>query len=190
MDISGIILSGGKSKRMGKNKCLLKINNISFIDIQIQKINNLCSEIFISTSEQNPYNYKNLIIDEFYNAGPISGIYSALRKIKNNYALFLPCDMPLISNEILNSIIKNIKNFDAVVPVCNDKIFPVSAVYSKKCSIVLKNQIDDNDYKLLNFLNKINVKYLKFDNKFKEQFKNINTIKDYKKLVDESNKNL
>ncbi len=190
MDISGVILSGGDSKRMGKNKCLLKINNKTFINLQTEKLNKLCTQVFISVSKKNDYKKNNIIVDKFYDIGPVSGIYSSLKKITTGYAVFLPCDMPLISMSILKTIIENIGNYDAVVPVCNKKIFPVSAVYSKKCIKTLKNNIAKKDYKLLNFLNNINVKYLRFDNNLKHFFNNVNTQTDYKNLLDESNKNL
>ena len=138
---------------MGENKCLLKFNNKTLIDQQIKKLETICSQVFISTSKKNNYKNSNLIFDDFYEIGPISGIYTSLNKITTDYAFFLPCDMPLISTTILKKIIAEINNFDAVVPVCNEKIFPVSAVYSKKVIDILKHQIEKNDYKLLNFLN-------------------------------------
>ncbi len=182
MTVSGVILSGGKSLRMGKNKCLLELNGKTFIEHQNNKLKTVCTDVFISTSEKNKYNFKNIIIDDFNNIGAISGIFTSLKQIKTHSAIFISCDMPLISVEAIKKIIDNCNNVDAVVSVFDNKIYPVFALYTKKCLPAIENQIAEKNYKLRDFLNKINVKYIQFNSKFRDSFKNINTIEDYNKL--------
>jgi len=185
MDISGVILSGGKSTRMGKNKCLLNYKNKTFLDLQIEKLSKICSTVFVSSSPTNKYNYKNIIIDLFNEKGPVSGIFSALKHIETDYAVFLPCDMPFVSESAIKKLIDNRNNYDAVVAVFNKKVYPVFAVYSKKCLSVIENQINKKNYKLLDILNSVNTNFLEFSDNYKQSFTNINTTDDYNNLLNE-----
>lgn len=184
MEYSGIILSGGKSSRMGTNKCLLKKNNKTFIDLQIEKLKPFCSEIYISTSQKNTYNYKNIIVDNYSEIGAISGIYSSLKQIKTDLAIFLPCDMPNLSAKAIEKLSDSFNNsYDAVISVHKKKQYPVFSIYSKKCLQSLEEQIKNKDYKLLNFIDKIKILYLDFNNDYSKDFANINTFDDYNNFI-------
>jgi len=138
MDLSGILLAGGKSKRFGPNKIKIIFDGVPLIADQIIKLCFFCNEIIISSSRENQdfigtavTNIKNyirtlkipdtmqippikIVLDENIKAdsasgiGPLAGIYSGLKKAANDKCLIIASDMPLISHRLLKFLIKTI----------------------------------------------------------------------------------
>ncbi|NUM36777.1 MAG: molybdenum cofactor guanylyltransferase, partial [Candidatus Brocadiae bacterium] len=104
-NISCVILSGGKSSRMGQNKALMKIGNQSLIEIMYGKVKGLFREILISSNSPHEYSFLNIPIvpDLVQNKGPIAGIYSGLKSAKNDRVFFISCDIPLMTPELIKS---------------------------------------------------------------------------------------
>ena len=110
-DITGIILAGGKSSRMGTDKGFLVLKGKSFIQHSIDVLKPLVSEIIIVSDnpEYDAFNFKR-IEDIIKDAGPIAGICSGLKASSSQYNLVLSCDIPLIKAEILQKLINAINN--------------------------------------------------------------------------------
>ena len=74
-EITGIILCGGKSTRMRSNKALLRIGELTVIEIMVAKLKSVFSDVIISANNKNDYSFLNLHIiqDEFIDKGPLSG---------------------------------------------------------------------------------------------------------------------
>ena len=81
-NITGIILAGGKSSRMGTDKAFLKWNNKLFIESIIDALDPLVSEIIIVSNDEKYDSFKTKRIkDVIENAGPLAGIYSGLKAV-------------------------------------------------------------------------------------------------------------
>ncbi|MCL4167425.1 UNVERIFIED_CONTAM: hypothetical protein GTU68_012318, partial [Idotea baltica] len=105
-DITGIILAGGKSSRMGTDKGFLFLNNKPFVQYSIDALMPLVSEIIIVSDnpDYDVFGFKR-INDSTKNAGPVAGICSGLEASSTDYNLILSCDIPLISSQILERLI-------------------------------------------------------------------------------------
>lgn len=136
--INGIILSGGKSSRMGEDKALLKVGTKSIIEIMIAKLKPFCNEIIISADETEKYSqfgYK-VVPDKFKNSGPLAGIYSSLLESNTERNFVISCDLPLVSQNIIERLISNISTKEIILPVTGEKYHQLCGVYSKS---VLQN---------------------------------------------------
>ena len=104
-DITGIILAGGKSTRMGTDKGFLLLNNKPFVQYSIDALQPLVSEIII-VSDNPDYDRFGLkrINDTIKDAGPVAGICSGLEASSTAYNLILSCDIPLITSKILQKL--------------------------------------------------------------------------------------
>ncbi len=104
-NIAGVVLAGGKSSRMGKNKALLDYNGKKLIDHMIALLKqSYIRDIFISG---NIKGYDNTIPDISPFEGPAYAIYDLLEKLSNyEKILFLPVDMPFLNPDILNLLIE------------------------------------------------------------------------------------
>ncbi len=146
--ITGIVLAGGKSRRMGTEKGLLKFGGKRLIEHAVEVLEKVCDHIIIS---ENADTYDFLGYDVFAdiipNSGPMGGIYTGLMNSKTELNLVLSCDMPFISVELLNHLIDHNEGYDAVVPWHGGRKFePMCALYNKSSLPVLKQLIQDENY--------------------------------------------
>lgn len=108
--IHGLVLAGGKSKRMGTDKGLIKWFDKEQRYYVADLLKNFCGEVFIScrAGQENKIKkeYKTLP-DTFLNLGPYGGILSALRFTRDHAWLVVACDMPLLDNETIGYLIQH-----------------------------------------------------------------------------------
>jgi molybdopterin-guanine dinucleotide biosynthesis protein A len=104
----GLVLSGGKSTRMGKDKGLLDYHGTPQRDYTYNLLSQVCDETFLSIrknqADEIPNDFKT-ILDEDEFKGPFNGILSAHKKHPKVAWLVLACDMPLMSVEALQELI-------------------------------------------------------------------------------------
>ena len=158
---TGILLCGGKSSRMGRDKYALPYNNQPMYMPALNILNSCCSETLISSNVFYPEfeNYK-IITDEIPNIGPMGGIYTCIKVSKNPYNLVLACDMPLVTGRLMSKLLEIENDFDAYIPVLNEQIEPLYAIYNKSILPILENKIKSNEYSLFKMLKQLNVCYV------------------------------
>ncbi len=136
--INGIILSGGKSSRMGEDKALMKIGAKTIIEIIIHKLKPFCETIIISADDVEKYSwlvYK-VVPDKYKNSGPLAGIYSSLLESNTEKNFIISCDLPLVTSELIKQIIAIKSDKEIVLPVTNGKYHQLCGIYSRS---VLEN---------------------------------------------------
>ncbi|MBU3112621.1 molybdopterin-guanine dinucleotide biosynthesis protein B [Clostridium lacusfryxellense] len=182
--ISGLVLTGGHSTRMGQDKAFLKLYDKSFLDVILTSLSIFPSNyISCNKGQSSKLSSYNLITDEYESIGPIGGLYSGLHSIKSDYIFVCSCDTPLISSSFIEFICSYISSdFDVYVPIDRSKrAHPLCSLYSKKCLNLLREQIEKGNYKLWNSLNLLKVKYIDISNTVfqDEELSNINTKLQY-----------
>ena len=107
-NVTGIILSGGRSSRMGENKAFLELNGKSIIEVIISKMKNLFEETLIISNEPELYKQFNLPVfeDKYKYLGPLAGIHSGLSNSSNQSNLIISCDLPLVSKKMIKYLIE------------------------------------------------------------------------------------
>ena len=194
-----IILCGGKSKRMGKDKGSLIIQNEPMIKHILSTLNHQINEAIIVLNDQkriekygefiniSDYDYKiTFCEDKIKNKGPISGILSGLQHISSEYALILPCDSPYVSKKYINTIFNEIENnYQAVVPYHDEKnklktSEPLHSIYNRNTVPIIKELINSDVLHIKGLIEKIDTKYVLIDNKKieKKEFRNLNYPED------------
>ncbi len=132
-DITGVILAGGKSSRMGTNKSFLKIGNQTIIERIVELMKSIFSEVIIITNSPDEYRFLNLpLFEDIYKwKGPLAGIHSALVHSATEKLFVLSCDVPLMSREMIEYIV----NYKSEKPIvfCEAAGYhqPLVGVYSK-----------------------------------------------------------
>lgn len=187
MKITGIILAGGQSKRMGVDKSKVIYNNVPLIEYPINLFDKICDEIIISVDNNKLKEYDYLKVpDEIGKYGPLAGIYSCLKKSNNNVNIVISCDMPLITENFLNYIISNFENYELVMPFYKSHFEPLCAIYTKSLIPIIEKLILKNDYSPLSLIPLCKFKKLIVDETLpffnKELFYNINTLTDLNNL--------
>ncbi len=190
--ITGIILAGGKSRRMGVEKGLLKFGGKHLIEYAIEVLENVCGKILIVENSR-AYNFLAypVIADIIPNSGSMGGIYTGLMNSKTDLNLVLSCDMPFISEKLLNHLINNSEGFDVAVPCHGEgKFEPMCALYHKNTIPVFEQFIQNKNYKIQSVYQKLktNKLYISADLDFYKSFlfDNLNSQND----LEQANLNL
>ncbi|WP_282013775.1 molybdenum cofactor guanylyltransferase [Marinifilum flexuosum] len=156
----GIVLSGGKSSRMGTEKGLVKWQSKALIEYSVKCLNSICNNIVISSNNED-YNYLNLpvIKDEIANCGPLGGIYSCMKNISADYYYVISCDVPNVPTELFKDLFKNIREADLIYAVdSKGKKQPLVAIYKRSCFLTIESELLNGNYKMMKLLEKIKAK--------------------------------
>jgi len=107
-DVSGIILSGGKSLRIGTDKALLKLGNETIIERVTNLMKSLFQKVFIIINTPSEYRFLNVQLyeDIYKQKGPLSGIHSGLTYSQTEKNFIISCDIPLMSPEMIKYIVE------------------------------------------------------------------------------------
>jgi len=186
-DVSIVILAGGKSSRMGRDKGLLSWGSHSFIDHLVEQFERTTKEIWISVAAHNCKSYEKyqsiLIQDQYEGLGPLGGINSVLSHIKTNWFYVISVDAPLITSHMLEDLWNSKNGFEAVVFETEGKIHPLIGLYHMNTGKVWKSALVENKLKITNLVCQMNYKSILANKDQMNQLKNINTPKDYKEVL-------
>lgn len=198
-NITGIILSGGTSSRMGENKALLPLGKKKVIEHIVDLMNSIFTDVILITNTPEKYKFLDLPMyeDIFKVGGPLAGIHSGLENSKTEKNFILSCDMPLMKSEIIKSIIEF--KTDRPVTVCKSEgyIQHLAGRYSKSISLTASNllQQEEENVKLKNgkhrakvysLLNEVGYETIEADELLgyhPKVFFNMNNKEDYKKIL-------
>jgi molybdopterin-guanine dinucleotide biosynthesis protein A len=140
---SAIVLAGGKSQRMGKDKRHLLFQGKSLLEISVNRLRNIADEIIVVTGEEENLDNRDVhfVVDIEKDRGPMIGLVSGLSKIKNPYGIVTPVDCPLIPHEFLSYLKEKAVSYDLTVPRWKRGIEPLIAVYSKSIIPVMNEWV-------------------------------------------------
>ena len=198
---SCIILCGGQSRRMGRDKGSLIIKDKPMIKYILSTLNNGIDEVIIVLNDveridkykkfidSKDYNYTlKFAEDKIKNKGPISGILTGLENISTDYAIVFPCDNPFVTKNTIQTLFNEIsENVQAVVPYHDEKnklktSEPLHSIYNKNIIPTIKDLISKDSLHIKGVIEKIETKFVLIDNKkiLKKEFRNLNRPKDLK----------
>ena len=187
--ITGIVLAGGKSTRMGTDKAFVLWNNKPFIQYSIDALSTMVDEIIIVSdyAKFDRLGYKR-VEDCISEAGPLSAMYSGLKESKTELNLVLSCDIPLITSDVLEELlIAHHKDLDAVVCRANDTVMPLVALYDKCCYKTCESLLQSGERRMMRLMDVLpNVSYLHLNDAQSISVKNINSPMDLNEINDAS----
>jgi len=186
-NISGIILAGGRSSRMGRDKALLEYRGKTFIEILVDKLNAVFEDVFIISDRKRAFEFAGVRIfeDIYKNRGPMGGIHSALKNAPTDRVFVVPCDMPLLNMEIAKEICARITK-KALVVRSGEALFPACGFYDRTALGDIETALNSGDFSLHGLFVKEG-----FESVDIEEFclspesaglMNINSVEDYEKL--------
>lgn len=134
MNLSAVVLAGGKSSRMGRDKARLEIGGQPLLARQIQHLRSMgTGEIFISSRAGENYGEFGcpVLRDRFTAAGPLAGIERALAEASFSRLLVVAVDMPNLTPGTLKTLLEPGNEPMGVIPRVDGRIEPLAAIYPK-----------------------------------------------------------
>lgn len=185
-EITGIILAGGKSSRMGKDKALFDFMGKKLVSYAIEALKPICGTLIISANQTHEI-YEtfglSVVSDEVRNVGPIGGILTCLKHSDTQHNLVISCDTPFVGADLFRHLLNEIENFQVVVPSHETFLIePLNAYYNTNVIGEMEKSIHNGNYKLMDFFKKVRFKSVEISEElpfFKGHlFLNINTLED------------
>lgn len=138
--MTGVVLAGGKSTRMGANKAALRLGGRPLIDGVVEVLRSLFPEVLIIANAPGLYDYLGLPVypDRIPDKGSLGGLYTGLTYASHPAAFFAACDMPFLNAALIASLRDAAPGYDAVVPRTPEGLQPIHAVYGKACLPVME----------------------------------------------------
>jgi molybdopterin-guanine dinucleotide biosynthesis protein A len=136
MAVSGIILAGGRSSRMGRDKTLLVYRNETLITRTVNEMRGVADEIIIASNAVDKYHLEGVreVADTFPGMGPLGGMHAALTAARHEVAFVVAGDMPFFTARLGEYLLSRKDGYDAVVPRIGGEWEPLCAVYSRACA--------------------------------------------------------
>lgn len=185
------ILCGGKSSRMGFDKCSIKVNKKYLIEVIAEKLEEVFDEIILLSNDKNKFqNLKYEVCEDIIpGLGPMGAIYSALKYAKSEHVFITACDMPVVNIRLIKHMMEliQLKNVDGVVCRKSNYIEPLYAFYSKSMIDTIERQIERKNFRLIEIINHSKIycleedKVREYSNNL-EVFTNLNYKDDLAKL--------
>ena len=192
--ILGVVLAGGKSLRFGEDKSQVKLNNKSLIDHILSEILTEFKELLIVSNNSIEFNKseKISIISDFKNnLGPLGGVLTAMKWIKDNnkdyqWISTFPTDTPFFKNKILKDFHDqiNLKNGKLFFIKSNNTRHNIFGLWSIDLADKLEKDLENGDRKVEDWANKVGVNIIDMQFEKNDPFFNINTKEDLEKAKD------
>ena len=186
--ITGILLAGGMSRRMGSEKGTLRIGSSLLFQYPLGVLEGLCDEILISTCEGSVLRVDHeKVCDEVKGIGPLGGIYSCLKRSPNELNLVLSYDMPLVNESLFRVLISEIGDYDIVLPGMQEgRPEPLCGIYRKNTTVAMEKMISNKDFAVNHLLTRCDSKIVpiseEMDCWIPGLFLNINSKEDLKRI--------
>jgi molybdopterin-guanine dinucleotide biosynthesis protein A len=187
--VTGIVLAGGKSLRLGREKALERVGGKRLIEKAVDSLCPISQEVLVVTSQEQFNNIASInlaarvVVDLCPNKASFGGIYTGLSSSNTLYCIVVACDMPFLNSALLRYLTDLAPGFDVVIPRFNGNIEALHAVYSRTCLHAIRQLLDKNMLQIIQLLPLVRTRYVDDDeiNRYDPKhlsFFNINTRSD------------
>jgi molybdenum cofactor guanylyltransferase len=148
-DMTGIILSGGKSTRMGENKSLLDLGGEMVIERVVKLMQEVFPRVILSTNTPDEYSFlgMEMVEDQYKHAGPLAGIHSGMINSDTERNFILSCDMPMMTKEVIDFMVEFDTEKSIVIAHADGFNQQLAGVYSKSCLAIIEEILADSSMK-------------------------------------------
>ncbi len=185
---TAVIMAGGGSTRMGRDKSLLPVRGRPMIEHVYEQLKPHFKEVLISAADPGKYSFLDarVVPDETPGQGPLMGIACALPEAKHDLVAVVACDIPDVNIGLLKRMLRLATGFDAVIPRSGpDKYEPLFAIYRKSAAAAAREVLAAGKRRIIEIFERCKVRFVDLEGR--GGVPNINTIEDYEQLTRERN---
>ncbi len=161
-DVTGFVVAGGQSRRMGTDKALLAWGETTLLDHALALLREVTDDVRILCGPERRYQDRRvpLIVDAAAESGPLVGVLSGLRVLERPLGLFLAVDLPHVPVELLRHLVSLAGDADVVVPSGVRGPEPLCAVYARDCLEPVRKSIARGEMKMTGFWGRVRIRAL------------------------------
>ena len=197
--LTAVILAGGMSRRLGRNKALEPFQGEPLIRRVIARMGQVGESVSVIVNEAQRAHELELpeevtsSVDRYPGKGSLGGIVTGLITSPTVWSAFCACDMPFVNTRLYRYLASLRDGYDAVVPVVEGRPEPTHALYSRVCIGPIEERIEADDLKISSFFSEVRVRLVPEDEIRRLDpdllsFFNVNTQDDLETAVNLANK--
>jgi molybdopterin-guanine dinucleotide biosynthesis protein A len=178
---TAIVLAGGLSSRMGRDKAMLEIDGTTLIERIVRQLKPLFSEILISARGPNDYAFLGLRVvpDKSPGQGPLMAIASALEASSNDLNFVVSCDIPDLPEDLIATLLREAINGDGAVPVRERWFYePLFAAYRKSMVTAANQALARGQRRVVDMYQNRAIREIHLESDW--EIKNLNTADDFR----------
>jgi molybdenum cofactor guanylyltransferase len=186
-DVSAVLLAGGESRRMGRDKATLLFHGKPLWQIQFQTLQKLePKEIFVSARIDPRWRRDDVrfVADVPPSHGPLSGLDASMNRMGTTHLLALAIDMPWMSNTYLEFLCAQIEAGCGVLPKIGDRAEPLAAIYPREAAIETGRALAGADFSLQSLARHLvaagKLRVIPVTQQQEKFFRNVNQLADLK----------
>jgi molybdopterin-guanine dinucleotide biosynthesis protein A len=161
--LAGLLLVGGRSRRMGCDKATLIVNGQPLWERQLSLLRGLAlKRVYLSARESPGWAPADVrvLLDQPPSRGPLSGIALALAAMSTSHLLVLAVDLPRLTAEYLQKLISLASDSKGVVPYNEDRAEPLTAIYPKEAAAAAFQSLSLEDVSMMSFVRELKLQNL------------------------------
>lgn len=199
MRADGLILAGGKSRRMGGyHKGDLRYGQQTFLEHVAGELGKDAEHVWISYGavEHGVCEECRVVRDEFLDCGPMGGLHAGLKACGQEYMMTAACDMPFLGIELYQYLFEQLKEaqeaenciYMGAVPVSEGRLHPLAAVYRKGLEAEFGRRLEAGRYRLTEALEGQRILYVDVSDRedLRKMLMNVNTVQEYEALMNKA----
>jgi molybdopterin-guanine dinucleotide biosynthesis protein A len=160
-EITGVILVGGKSRRMGKDKAFLEISGRPILERVLQIHRDRFQRILLVGDRGERFaGYGLPVLEDIFPGCSLGGLYTGLYHAQTEYIFVSPCDLPYPNREILDLVCSLREGNDAVVPATERGFEPLFTLYGKKCLNPMRDLLESGSRRISDFYPRVRTRYV------------------------------
>ena len=149
-DVTGVLLAGGKSRRMGEDKRFLSIGEGTLLDRSLAVLRSLFETVFVVIAQDSPALRSEVPVlrDLIPDCGSLGGLYTGLKQGVTPYVFVVACDMPFLNPAAVRYFAEAKGDHDVVMAELENGLHPMHALYHRRCLPVMEDLIKVRDLKI------------------------------------------
>jgi molybdenum cofactor guanylyltransferase len=185
VNISAVLLTGGESRRMSRDKASILIRGKPLWEHQLEKLRALQPEtIFVSARIDPSWRPGDVhfVADTPPSRGPLSGLAASIEQMSTSHLLTLAIDMPWMSKTYLEFLCAQIESGCGVVPKIGDRVEPLAAIYPQEAAAEFRHALMGHDFSLQSLVRDLGaagkLRHISVTPQDKKLFLNVNSLSD------------
>ncbi|MBE0599556.1 MAG: molybdenum cofactor guanylyltransferase [Desulfuromonadales bacterium] len=186
LDVTGVILAGGRSSRMGRDKATLLVDGVRIFDRTRALLREFFPQVLIAGDRPDLADAQTPCFPDLYPGSALGGLYTGLYHAQTPYILAAACDIPYPDRQLLRPLLDHYQEQDVVVFRTREGLEPLFAIYGKRCLAPMRGMLENGNYRIYDFFPEVRTCYLDPEQfaaaTWRRSLTNVNTPDEYGSL--------